>query len=88
MLKQFGLTSYFDFVVDSAGVGWRKPGREIYMAALEAAGLSVSETSTVLFVGDDFENDCAAPGRLGFATKHLDRSTGTVVPWESFRPAG
>ena len=42
LLKQFGLRGHFDFVLDSAVCGWKKPGLEIYQAACRLAEIPES----------------------------------------------
>ena len=61
-LERFELAGFFEDVVVSADVSWRKPRPEIFRLALERLGLSPDET---VYVGDDFEKDVATPKRLG-----------------------
>ncbi|MGI8864947.1 MAG: HAD family hydrolase [Solirubrobacteraceae bacterium] len=51
----------FEVVVDSAFVGVRKPGHEIYELTLERLGVSAAEALLV----DDIEINCDAARRLG-----------------------
>lgn len=73
MLAQFGLTPYFDFVLDSAACGWRKPGPEIYQVACQLARIPDAEIGTVLFVGDHLTNDVLKPLELGMQAIYFDR---------------
>jgi putative hydrolase of the HAD superfamily len=61
-LERFGLARAFESVVVSADVGWRKPSSEIFHLALNRLNLQPAE---VVYAGDDFEKDVAAPKRLG-----------------------
>ncbi|NEP18275.1 MAG: HAD family hydrolase [Leptolyngbya sp. SIO4C1] len=94
-LTHYGLRQYFDFVLDSAACGWRKPGLEIYQVAL--AQTNVSDLSRVLFIGDHLRNDMMTPMRLGMQAVHFDRSNDrpnaspspanvlSIDHWEAFR---
>jgi putative hydrolase of the HAD superfamily len=94
-LEQYGLRHYFDFVLDSAACGWRKPGLPIYQAALALAELD--QTARVLFVGDHLRNDVITPIDLGMQAVYFDRSkvraTSAPAPgnvcaiehWDAFR---
>jgi putative hydrolase of the HAD superfamily len=70
LLKITGINHYFSFVVTSVSEGWRKPHPDIYDKALQLSGTRPDE---VLFVGDDYANDYAAPVSLGMKALHLDR---------------
>lgn len=70
MLELHGLLEWFDFVVTSVAIGWRKPHRNIYRKALEVSG---ADPVHVVFVGDDYINDYAAPLETGMQPVFLDR---------------
>ncbi len=74
MLQRNGLDNYFDFILDSAQMGCKKPGNMIYQMAIGRAGVKLENANEVLFVGDSFTNDVLAPKRLGMKTIHFDRS--------------
>jgi putative hydrolase of the HAD superfamily len=57
-------------VVISSEVGWRKPARELFEAVAAAARLVPSR---ILFVGDDWVNDCQGAGAAGMRAVLLDR---------------
>ncbi|MDE0299767.1 MAG: HAD family hydrolase [Candidatus Poribacteria bacterium] len=98
MLMKFGLYDYFDFVIDSASFGFKKPGQTIYLGALQRAAISVDQAERVLFIGDNLANDVLAPMELGMKVIYLDRSndrpTSELVPegvssikcWTEFKP--
>jgi len=92
LLDQHGLSQYFGFILDSAQVGYRKPAREIYMAALELARMGEDQASQVIFVGDDWVADIEGPRRLGMAAllyanqPPKGEDAPTVQSWDEFRP--
>lgn len=53
-LETTGLTNYFDHIVVSSEVKWRKPHPEIFRRALELLDVRPSET---VFVGDNINED-------------------------------
>lgn len=70
-LQHFGLDHFFEFVLDSAALGYRKPGPRIFEAALARAGAAVHE---VTFIGDRLDLDIVPAHALGMRVVHLDRS--------------
>ena len=97
LLADHGLSDNFEFVVDSARLGFRKPGAEIYRESLSRAGLSAERAGDVLFIGDNLQNDVLAPRSLGMAAMYFDRSrdrpmagrqtwTDSITHWDEFRP--
>ena len=97
LLADYGLLENFEFVVDSARLGFRKPGPEIYRESLSRAGLSAERAGDVLFIGDNLQNDVLAPRSLGIAAVYFDRSrdrpttdrqtwTDSITHWGEFRP--
>lgn len=70
LLKIFDIDKYFDFVVTSINVGWKKPHSKIYDTALNLAQVSKKE---ILFVGDDYDCDFIGPTKFGFDTVLLDK---------------
>ena len=74
LLEQFSLRRYFDFVLDSAACGWKKPGPEIYQAACQLAAAPDSDIGKILFIGDHLRNDVLMPMQLGMQAIYFDRS--------------
>ena len=66
-----------DAVFCSAEVGYRKPDPMFYEAVADSLGLTKADKVTM--VGDDFENDCAAPHKFGWQAYHLDRRHGVEL---------
>ncbi len=70
LLTTNGIGHFFDFVISSINVGYRKPSPEIYRMALDRIG---TPPSAVCFIGDDLRNDYLVPKALGMKTMLLDR---------------
>jgi len=64
-LEQMGLAERLDFAVFSSEVGKRKPHPAIFERALEALGVTATET---VFVGDRLYEDVRGAGELGMTT--------------------
>ncbi len=88
VLRRFELADHFEFVLDSARFGVKKPGAEIFLEALRLAGLSSAERDRALFVGDHPRNDVEAPRRLGLRSVLLARTRDGRERdvWSWFRP--
>lgn len=97
LLADHGLLCNFDFVVDSAAIGFRKPGAEIYREALRQAGLTDDRAGEVLFIGDNLRNDVLGPRSMGMNAIYFDRShdrpmakreawADSITRWDEFRP--
>jgi len=69
-LRKFRLSKFFDIIVISGDVGWRKPSPKIFEKALEALHVSVSEA---MFVGDAPFHDIAGARQVGMKTVLLRR---------------
>jgi putative hydrolase of the HAD superfamily len=70
LLEGLGLMPYFDHVILSAVVGWEKPHRRIFEAALELAGVSADEA---LHVGDNYQQDVVGAQQAGIYAVWLRR---------------
>jgi HAD superfamily hydrolase (TIGR01549 family) len=73
-LESFGLRGHFDFILDSAAFGFKKPDSRIFHQALALAGLSPSDGGNVLFIGDRLELDVYPARAVGMQTLHFNRS--------------
>src|SRR3990170_1085034 len=69
-LERFGVLTFFDVVVVSVDVGWRKPSSRIFQAALRELGVSASET---VFVGDELDHDVEGAKKVGMYAVWLRR---------------
>jgi len=68
-LRDMGIAAHIDEVVTSVEVGWRKPHKAIYAAALERLGISAEQA---LFVGDTFAADYVGPRAMGIEAFLID----------------
>jgi len=71
-LERFGVADYFDAIIVSADVGWRKPSPKIFRKALQTMGISASET---VYVGDELDHDVEGAKKVGMHTVLLKRPT-------------
>jgi HAD superfamily hydrolase (TIGR01509 family) len=83
LLAAAGLEGLFDAVVLSEDVGFCKPDRRPFQAALAALGLSPAD---VFYVGDEAVADVWGAGRVGLRTIWLNR-TGRPYPERRFPPS-
>ena len=92
LLKRKGLDHYFDFILDSAAIGWRKPSQKIYYQALEISKFPKEKIENVLFIGDNPIADVQAPLELGMQAIHYkkeddgQKKVPTIHHWDDFRP--
>jgi putative hydrolase of the HAD superfamily len=64
-LNAVGLRGYFDPVIVSGNLGYRKPDKRLFESALTAMKMGPSE---VVFVGNDIYNDVYGAQKLGMKT--------------------
>jgi putative hydrolase of the HAD superfamily len=85
-LAEYGIANYFDPVVTSASLGWRKPNARIFE---EAARLMQLPPAACAYVGDTVSRDVIGARRAGygwvvqiksFLTDKADRGTDPVPP--------
>lgn len=69
-LQKFGLSKFFDVIVISGDVGWRKPNSKVFEQALRALHVSASEA---VFVGDAPFHDIEGARQVGMKTVLLRR---------------
>lgn len=69
MLQKFKLMEYFDVVIISSEVGWRKPHPAVFRIALKSLEVSPYET---VFVGDSIKRDVMPAKKLGMRTILID----------------
>ena len=65
VLSDFGLSGYFDTIIESAVVGVRKPDPAIFRLGIEAMGLS---PSSVVVIGDSYTKDIIPASENGCQT--------------------
>lgn len=72
-LKQYGIGQYFDIIISSAEVGFAKPDKRIFLAALNQVDCSPSEC---VMIGDRLENDISPAAALGMHTVWIKQGVG------------
>jgi HAD superfamily hydrolase (TIGR01549 family) len=77
ILARAGVAELFGAVVISDTVGWRKPRREIFDAALQRLGVRPEEA---LFVGDRAEMDVLGAQRIGMDAAWINRDAEPLPP--------
>ncbi|GIG87080.1 HAD family hydrolase [Plantactinospora endophytica] len=76
-LTAMGLRPYFDAVVTSVELGWRKPHPRIYAAALDLLGI---DAESAVFVGDTYQPDFVGPEQAGMTAYLIDPEHRSAVP--------
>ena len=71
LIDALGLSRHFTAVINSASVGWEKPNRQIFEAALDRVG----RPRQVWMVGDNPVADIAGAGALGIPGIHVSPRT-------------
>ncbi len=70
LLAKFGIADFFEHVVISEDVGWRKPHRKIFEFALASLGENPSD---VIFIGDNPEADIMGSSDCGIDSVWVKR---------------
>lgn len=73
-LNAVGLSGYFEPIVISGQLGYRKPDERLFSAVLAAMQL---ESSQVLFIGNDMHRDIYGAQRAGIKTVFFKSNQGT-----------
>ena len=76
-LNAMKVRDYFDAVILSVEVGWRKPHPAIFAAALDALGIGAGDA---VFVGDSYLPDYQGPVQAGISAFLIDPGRVTKVP--------
>ena len=75
VLHEYGVDDCFQQVIESAKVGIRNPGPQIFQLGVEALGMSPEE---VTVVGDSLENDILPARQLGCRAVWLNKINKTI----------
>jgi putative hydrolase of the HAD superfamily len=70
-LRFLGLYDYFDFVIFSSDVGYKKPDLRLFMTALKRMGLEL-EPKCVISIGDSYENEIMPAKKLGMRAMEIE----------------
>ncbi len=68
-LRQLGLYSYFNFVIFSSDLGYKKPDSRIFMAGAGNLGLLPHE---ILYIGDSWDKDIYPSRNIGMKAMHIE----------------
>jgi len=90
ILERAGVVELFETIVVSDEVGWRKPRRDIFDAALGRLGVRAEES---LFVGDRADMDVLGAQRIGMDAAWINRDgeplpSGVAPPTYEIRDLG
>ena len=77
MLRRQDIEPWFDPIVVSATIGYRKPGRRAFDKALEMVG---EDRRRILFVGDSLADDVAGAGAAGLDVAWVNVNGETAPP--------
>ncbi|MCC4771709.1 HAD-IA family hydrolase [Methanosarcina sp. DH2] len=72
-LRFLGLYDYFDFVIFSSDVGYKKPDLRLFMTALKRMGLEL-EPKCVMSLGDSYENEILPARKLGMRAMTIEEA--------------
>lgn len=72
-LRFLGLYDYFDFVIFSSDVGYKKPDLRLFMTALKRMELEL-EPKCVLSLGDSYENEILPARKLGMRAMTIEEA--------------
>ena len=70
-LSKVGIEKFFDHIIDSDAVGWRKPHPNIFKHFLRVSGVKAEEA---IFIGDDLETDIKGAKDSGIRAVLLSRA--------------
>ena len=76
-LRFLGLYDYFDFVIFSSDVGYKKPDLRLFMTALKRMELEL-EPKCVMSLGDSYENEILPARKLGMRAMTIEEA------WKQF----
>ncbi len=76
ILEQHGIAGYFEEVLVSADLGWRKPRPEVFRQGLDTLGIAPGRA---IFVGDNAEIDVGGAKGAGLAAIWINRD-GAAYP--------
>lgn len=72
--RHFRFDHHFQFVLDSAAFGFKKPHPPIFQQAMKLAGLDAKNAHRVLFIGDRLDLDILPARDLGMQVLHFNRT--------------
>lgn len=82
LLNKFGIRKYFERVVISVEVGWRKPRPEIFFKALELLDIDPVDA---LYIGDNYIADVVGAKSVGIDVVWINRNN-EKIPEQKYHP--
>lgn len=73
-IESFGLGKYFDFILASADVGYRKPNKIIFDKAMEIVKENITEIDKVYYIGDIYKLDVLGSYNAGLIPIWLNQN--------------
>lgn len=75
LLDKFDIRKYFETVVISVEIGWRKPRPEIFLKALELVNTAPEDA---LFIGDNYQADVIGAKSVGMDVIWINKNDETI----------
>lgn len=82
LLEKFGIRDYFERIVISVEIGWRKPKADIFLRAFELLEI---KSEDAVFVGDNFDADVIGSRSVGMDVIWINRN-GEQLRDENIKP--
>jgi len=82
-IERFRLEPYFTEILIEGELGYGKPDERVFKRALEILGTAAEDT---WIIGDNFEWEVVAPGKLGFTCVWVDKRRTGVPAGAAARP--
>lgn len=81
-LRKFDIAKYFDAIIMSGNVGWRKPSPKIFQKALKALDVKAEEA---VFIGDSLRADIEGAKQLGMKTVLVIKKNKKIPSTDTFQ---
>ena len=82
-LRELGLNVYFDGIILSSEIGYKKPSAEFFRIALSSLGL---HPANCIYVGNDRRDDVFGAGRAGMRTVYIPTPQSGNYPKGTYPP--
>ena len=92
ILERHGMSDCFEFILDSAQVGYRKPATQIFELGLNNSFPRRENRGRILMIGDDWEADVVGATKAGITAiffssrRSSHESVFCMSDWNEFRP--
>lgn len=81
-METYGIAEFFSVIIMSGEVGFKKPSREVFEAAVAAAGLEEVQQSSpkqIIYIGNESAKDVVGANGMGWTSvlvRHTEESSG------------